>query len=96
MHLSKNNSVKDFLINNKTTILKSKCKKLRYLNIAIRYCNKIQYFDNKMRYFDSKIQYFDCKSLLQIDSLYRDKTIRDLIKKILDTIYSIIEIALNA
>ncbi len=57
MHLRKNNSIKDFLTNNKTTIFESKCKRLRYFNIAIRYCNK-------MRYFNSKIQYFDCKSLL--------------------------------
>jgi len=49
-----------------------------------------------MQFFSNKIQYFNSKSLLQINSLYRSKIIYNLIKEIFNTIYSIIEIALNA
>lgn len=95
--MCENNSVKNFLTNDKTTILKNKCEKIWYFNIVIRCFNsEIQYFDSKIQCFNSEIRYFDCESLLQVNNLRRNKTIRDLVKEIFDTIYYIIEIALNA
>lgn len=90
-YLRKNNSVKDFLTNNKTTILKSDCERFRYSNSELRY------FYRDLRYFYSDLRYFysDYESFLQIDNLYRSKIISNLVRRKINAMYFIIEILLK-